>query len=109
MINLNRYFNFAASEIEWIEVKTIAGSEYPYKIIVHLKSGTSASVAYVNESERNKEREILVKQIENERRLNYERLYSSLCSIENDMKTLNRRQLRIWRQLRDLLGIKVDR
>lgn len=107
MVSLGTYYNLIASEIEYVYVLTVSG-EFPYRLTVRLKSGTSLSIDYKNEKDRNYERDNLVQQIERERRIDYEKLYDKVCSLQYDVTTLSGRQLRIWRQLRDLLGCKVE-
>jgi hypothetical protein len=106
MISLGNYYHFAASEIECVEVSTVK-AEYPYRITVYLKSGASRSVNYKNEQNRNSARDNLIRQIEHERKADYERLYNAVSLLSYNVKTINGRQLRIWRQLRDLLGVKI--
>lgn len=107
MVSLGTYYHFTVSEIEYVDVSTVNG-KYPYRLAVHLKSGASPSVNYADERSRNSARDNLVRQIERERRADYESLYNAVRLLHCDVKTLNGRQLRIWRQLRDLLGLKVE-
>lgn len=107
MISLGTYWHFTVSEIEYVEVSTVEG-KYPYRLTVHLKSGASPSVNYNDEKNRNDARENLILQIEHERRDNYEKLYNAVSLLRYDVKTINGRQLRIWRQLRNLLNLKVE-
>lgn len=107
MISLGTYYHFAASEIEFVEVSTV-NAKYPYTLTVHLKSGASRSVSYKNEKNRNSARDDLIRQIEHERRNDYESLYNAVSILSYNVKTINSRQLRIWRQLRDLLGLKTE-
>lgn len=107
MVSLGTYYHFTVSEIEYVDVSTVDG-KYPYRLTVHLKSGASPSISYNDENDRNSARNNLIRQIERERRADYETLYNAVHLIHYDVKTLNGRQLRIWRQLRDLLGLKVE-
>lgn len=107
MISLGTYYHFAASEIEFVEVSTV-NAEYPYTLTVHLKSGACRSINYKDEKKRNYARDNLIRQIEHERRNDYERLYNAVSLLSHDVKTINGRQLRIWRQLRDLLNLKIE-
>lgn len=107
MVTLNKYYHFSANEIEYMEVSTVPG-DFPYRITVHLKSGAQVSVSYKTESNRDSDRYNLVKQIECEQKRDFERLWNEIYLLKGDVKTLNHRQLRIWRQLRDLLKVKVE-
>ena len=107
MVSLNKCYHFSASEIEYIEISTTSGG-FPYKITVHLKSGAQVSVGYRTEDDRNFDRDILVRQIDYEQKRDYEILRNEMHLLKCDVKTLNHRHLRIWKQLRDLLKIKVQ-
>lgn len=107
MIYFEKYYNIIGSEVEYISVSTKEG-DYPYVLSVHLKSGASLSVNYKSEEICNSTRYNLILQIEQERRSDYEKLYHKIDLLCSNVKTINGRQLRIWRQLRDLLGLKVE-
>lgn len=107
MVTLSKYYHFSANEIEYIESSTVSGG-YPYRIIVRLKSGAQVSVGYRTEDDRKFDRDNLVRQIEFEQKRDFERLWNEMHLLKCDVKALNHRQLRIWRQLRDLLKIKVE-
>lgn len=107
MVTLNKYYHFSANEIEYVEFSTVSG-DFPYKITVHLKSGAQVSVSYKTENNRDSDRYNLVKQIECEQKRDFERLWNEIYLLKSDVTTLNHRQLRIWRQLRDLLKVKVE-
>lgn len=107
MVTLNKYYHFSANEIEYVEVSTVPG-DFPYRITVHLKSGAQVSVDYKAESNRDSDRYNLIQQIECEQKKDFERLWSEIYLLKGDVKTLNHRQLRIWRQLRDILKVKVE-
>lgn len=107
MVTLNKYYHFSANEIEFVEVSTVPG-DFPYRITVHLKSGAQVYLNYKTESNRDSDRYNLVRQIECEQKGDCERLYNEIYLLKNDVKTLNHRQLRIWRQLRDLLSLKME-
>lgn len=80
MIAWSKYFHFNAEDVEYIEAIDSTSGEYPYRLTVHLKSGNAPSVSYQDSKSRDTAR--------NER--------------------IERRQLRIWRQLKALLGISME-
>lgn len=111
MISLSKYYHFKAEEVEYVEVAKSEEATYPYRLSVHLKSGNIASVNYQNETDRNRARDELVRGIDRERREDDEKISNALRLLQNissTIGTIDRRQLRIWRQLRDLLGLKIE-
>ena len=50
----------------------------------------------------------LVRQVEYQKRQESEKLLSMLYNIKYSVERIDKRELRIWRQLRDLLGIRVE-
>ena len=110
MINLDNYYSFPASEVSYIAVNNKDGGyiNHPYELTVNLKSGRGCSISYKNEHDRNEAKRRIVIEIERELRSDTERIQNRLYLIEDKVKRIDRRQLRIWRQLNRLIGVPVE-
>lgn len=109
MIAFSRYYNFSAEEVECIEATdSDSNKDYPYRLTVHTKSGQAFSVNYKDSKSRDTDKAELVRQIDFQKRQESEKVLPMLYSIKYTVERIDRRELRIWRQLRDLLGIRVE-
>ena len=107
MICFGLYYHFSGEDVEYISLTNV-GVEYPYKLMVFLRSGRSFSVSYKIQKDAEKERDRLVHSVDTERNAQSQRVLSKLQLLDYSMRTIDRRQLRIWRQLKALLGVTVD-
>lgn len=108
MVRFDEYYYFDANEIAFVRKTTASGAEHPYRIFVGIKGGQEYGVNYANEKARNDAYNRLVRDIEQERRQPIEQLRWKLEMINITLKTLDKRQMKIWRQLKELLGLKVE-
>lgn len=107
MIVLSKYYRFPGEEVSCVEASSNDNNtKFPYRLTVHLKSGKSYSVSYTDENSRDKEMDSIVRQVEIARRRDYEQLYYQVYLLRDTLSRVDKRQLKIWRQLRDLLGVK---
>lgn len=107
MIAWSKYYRFPAEEVSCVEASPDSNqAQYPYKLTVHLKGGKSYSVSYADEKSRNKDMDNISRQVAAARRSDYELLYNQVYLLRDALSRVDKRQLRIWRQLRDLLGVK---
>lgn len=107
MIVWSKYYRFPAEEVSCVEATSNNGeTKFPYKLTVYLKSGTSFAVSYADEKSRSKDMDSIVRQVDIARRNDYEKLYNQIYLLRDTISRIDKRQLRIWRQLRDLLGVK---
>lgn len=107
MIALSKYYNFSAEEVEYIEVSD-SNKDYPYRLTVHFKSGQACSVNYTDSQSRENARAEIVRRVEYQKRADTEKIQNSLYLIRSELSRIDKRELRIWRQLRDLLGLRVE-
>ena len=107
MICFGSYYHFSGEDVEYISLTNVGG-EYPYKLMVFLRSGRCFSVSYKIPKDAEKERDRLVHSVDTERNAQSQRVLSKLQLLDYSMRTIDRRQLRIWRQLKALLGVTVD-
>ena len=105
MINLGGYYSVDAEKVDYVAIKN-GGSDAPYGLFLVLSNGNELGVWYQTEDARQRARETLVRQlvIEKSRKDQPEK---HLISIWNSIDRLEKRQLRIYRQLRKLLGVEV--
>ena len=109
MINFDNYYRIAEEEIELIEAMNQQSIDYPYVLTVQLKSGKRCSISYKDSKSRDSVRDNIVKQVETEKRAVYaEKIVNRLNIIDHAINRIEKRQLRIWRQLKALLGVSDD-
>lgn len=108
MISFSKYYHFTAEDVEFIEAVDNTVGDYPYKLIVHFKSGKSCSVNYNDSKSRDTVRNNMVRQIECEKRTDTEKTLNMLALLNYAVERIDKRQLRIWRQLKALLGVPVE-
>ena len=107
MICFGSYYHFSGEDVEYISLTNVGG-EYPYKLMVFLRSGRCFSVSYKIQKDAEKERDRLVHSVDTARNAQSQRVFIKLQLLDYSIRTIDRRQLRIWRQLRDLLNLKIE-
>ena len=105
MINLGGHYSVDAEKVDYVAIKN-GGSNAPYGLFLVLSSGQEIGVWYQTEDARQRARETLVRQLEIEKG-HKAQLENRLILIWNGIDKLEKRQLRIYRQLRKLLGTEV--
>ena len=108
MIALDDYYRFSASEVEYIETLKATSGDHPYRLTVNLRSGKSCSVCYATQKCRDEERNRIVREIERETRCDAERVLNALYLVKRTTELIDKRQMKIWRQLKALLGVRVE-
>lgn len=108
MVDFAGYYSFPADQVECVEASTREDKTYPFVLTVSLKSGRRLSVNYAKREERDRVRLTLIDRISHELRSDYERLYNKLYLIDDAVKRIDKRQLRIWRQLNALLRLDKE-
>lgn len=108
MIIWNEYYRFAAKEVEAIGTSERTSSTHPYVLTVYLKSGNKFAVSYADEVSRRNEASNLSRQIDMELKRDSETIIKTLFLLLDTTKRIDKRQLRIWKQLKDLLGLKME-
>lgn len=108
MITWSDYYRFAAQEVEAIGTNENTGSSHPYVLTVYLKSGNKFSVSYADEASRRAAMGELVRQIDREKNQIENEIRNKLYLVLDSVNRIDKRQLRIWRQLRNLLGIQME-
>ena len=104
MVEFDTYYSFAADQVECISSEN--GSDtHPYALSVYLKSGRKLTVNYKTQKDRDNAKRIMVNRIESELRRDREQIFNRLYLIDDTVKRIDKRQLRIWRQLKALLHL----
>ena len=106
MVVWSEYYRFSAEEVEAIDTSEQNNSEFPCVLTVYLKSGNKLSICYVDKNSRKIAMIDLSRQIDAEKKQRFEGLQNTLHILEGTVNRMDRRQLRIWQQLKRLLGIK---
>lgn len=99
---------FAAEQIDMIECCDSGNSDYPFSLAVVLRNGKRYSVMYSKKGDRDAAAQKTARMVEAELRGTMERVLSELRLLNLSMKTLDKRQLRIWRQLKKLLALQDE-
>ena len=105
MIDFEGYYLVSAEQIEYIN--TDEGADW-YNLNVHLLAGRVLTVRYRTKMARDEGRKKLHRQIESERRQDAENIQNRLYLIEQAVKGVDKRQYKIWRQLKILLKLGQD-
>lgn len=108
MISWDNYYKFAAKEVEVIGISDNTSGTHPYVMTVYLKSGNKISISYQNPQKRKTEMLNLSRQIEMECNREGADLRAELFTIKGTVNRMDKRQIRVWKLLKDLLKVKGD-
>lgn len=109
MIDFEGYYSFAPEQVESVEADTRTDETgYPFTLSVWLKSGRKLSVNYATKKGRDNAKRLLENNIEIALRRDTERLQSQLSYMEDVIRRIDKRQLRIWRQLKAILQLTAS-
>ena len=109
MVAWSDYYQFSAEDVEAIGITDNKSSEHPYSMTVYLKSGNRFSLSYADKASRIAAMHNLSRDIDREKRRDAESIHNALYILRDSVQRIDKRQLRIWRQLRDLLGLKGEK
>lgn len=108
MVDFEGYYSFPADQVESVEVYTLSADEMPHKLRVTLKSGRSLVVNYKSKAARDGAKQILCNRIDQELRQESVQISNKLFLVLDYVQRLDKRQFRIWRQLKQLLQLPVE-
>ena len=108
MVIWSEYYSFSANDVEAIGVADQSNGTHPYVLTVYLKSGNRMSVKYADKKSRKEAMVDLNRQIDFKKRFDTEQMCNSLYLLRDAVNRIDKRQLRIWKQLKELLGVKVE-
>lgn len=105
MIQLEKYYSFPAQDVEAVATTEATGTDFPFRLVVYLRSGRSLGVNYETEAARTKAKASLEARIDSE--LNgTDRLRDIQFAtkiIDQTLRGMEKRQLRIFRMIKKLL------
>ena len=107
MIEFNGNY-IAEEEVSYIEAAGSTNPQYPYKLTVWLKNGNALSVVYRDKGARDQQCWRLASLIERERNAHNEKVENRLYLIEDAARRMDKRQLKIWKMLNELLTKEVN-
>lgn len=108
MVVWSEYYRFSAEEVEALGTSDTNIGSHPYRLTVYFKSGSNLSVNYANMQSRKADMLALSQQIDREKRQDVEKIHNALYLLRDATNRIDKRQLRIWKQLQNLLGVKVE-
>lgn len=110
LIPIGRYYYVIASEVVCIERESLPAQSdpYPYMLTVCLSNGKNLSIKYKIEKERDAEVEKIARLINFALNRNEEKILCEMVNLKGAIKTIDKRQLKIWSQLKRLLNIEGE-
>lgn len=108
MVTWSEYYRFSAENVEALAVTDNTSGTHPYVLTVHFKSGNKLAVSYTDKSSRKVAMLDLSRQIDSEKRRDAEKIQNALFLLQGSANRIEKRQLRIWKQLKELLGVQPE-
>lgn len=108
MVVWSEYYRFPADRVEAIWTSDGSTGSHPYTLTVYLNSGKTLSICYTDKQSRKAAMLDLSRQIDREKRSDTEKIHNLLYILRDSVSRIDKRQLRIWRQLKALLDVKVE-
>lgn len=84
---------------------------HPYRLTIRCKSGREYSVNYADETSRDRIAKQFAQQVERsvrDRDRTMEAIFNRLYLMDDRLRRVDKRGLRIWQQLKALLGVEVE-
>ena len=107
MVVWSEHYRFSAEEVEAISTADTGTGTHPFVLTVYFKSGLKLSVSYVDLKSRKAAMIDLSRQIDREKE-SIEKIQRALYLLQDSANRIDKRQLRIWKQLKALLGVSVE-
>lgn len=110
MVEFGGRYYIEPDQVEYISASdgAIVADSYPYKLTVYLLSGNQLGFSYSTKAARDNERRKLVNAIQREKKDYEETVLCKLRLLQSDVSRIDKRQIRIWKQLNKLLGIQPE-
>lgn len=108
MVAWSEHYRFPAESVEAIGTSDGTSGTHPYMLTIYLNSGRTLSVSYTDKQSRKAAMLDLSHQIDSEKRRDAEKIHNALFILRDSVNRIDKRQLRIWRQLHSLLGVTVE-
>lgn len=107
MIDFEGCYLISAGQIEYIDTYNEENTGW-YGLNVHLLGGRVLTVKYRTKMGRDDGRKRMYQKVEDERRRDAENIENRLYLIEQAIKGVDKRQYKIWKQLKSLLRLGQD-
>lgn len=107
MVDFGGDYSIVADQIESIYTSEGLDEEYPYNLRVRMKSGQEHGYKYKTKEARSSAKRRLINAVECELRRRDADISNRLFFIDDKLKRMDGRQLRIWRLLKELVQGKV--
>ena len=108
MVVWSEYYRFSAEEVESLGITDSGIGSHPFRLTVYFKSGNKLAINYGDMRSRKEAMLDLSRQIDREKMQDTERIHNALYLLQDSTRRIDKRQLRIWKQLKTLLGEKVE-
>lgn len=109
MIDFGNFYHFAPEQVECLEVENAWGqTKEKYALWVHMKSGKKFGISYTTQQARDEAHRSLAHRINAALRQDADRFHTRLYLVEDTVKRIDKRQLKIWRQLKALLQLTAN-
>lgn len=111
MIEFSSYYFIQEEDVEAIHKTEIPGKEYPFMLTVRVRSGREYSVSYQDSRSRDSVAKQIAQQVERNvrnRDRTIEEIFNRLYLMDDRLRRVDKRGLRIWQQLKTLLGVEVE-
>ena len=108
MVVWSEHYMFSAEEVEAIGKSDSGIGSHPYMLTVYFKSGNKLSINYPSIHSSKEAMSDLRRQIDREKRQDTEKIHNALYLLMDSIGRIDKRQLRIWKQLKTLLGVNVE-
>lgn len=105
MVDFEGYYSFPAEQVECVRASASDSEEYPYRLTAFLKSGRELSMNYKTKEARDNAKRLLCADIARELGQGGVDIRNKLFLLSDTLRRMDQRQLRIWRQLKQLLPI----
>lgn len=110
MIEFDRYHFIAEEDVEAISKGYSGVEDHPYRLTIRCKSGREYIVNYADEGTRYRVAKQFAQQVERsirDRDRTMEAINNRLYLMDDRLRRIDKRGLRIWQQLKALLGVEV--
>lgn len=112
MVEFGGRYYIDPAQVEYISTAdregAIVADSHPYDLTVHLLSGKSLGLCYPTKVARDNEKRKLVNAIQRKETDHEELVLHKLLLLQSDVTKIEKRQLRVWQQLKKLLGIQPE-
>ena len=110
MIDFAQRYYIQESDIVAIEMRYDNNlAPYPFTLSVRTRTGLGYEVRYETKEDRDKVAADMARKVEYATRdQDMEQIFNKLWLMQSDLSRLDKRQLRIWKQLKELLGLKEE-